>query len=209
MCRGGLVVVCSAVACLAPVGTAVSGSPNLDKLVFRAGQVSPGYKLETLPDGRCVRGCVTLDLCAFTFPSEELRTARLQVDYVRKGAPGVSNEVVSYQPGGAKQALREITHAANDCPTGPVGSPIAGLKVTYRIRRISDPRLLPGYLAVRVHISGKVNGRQREVTAIGIYQARGDIFTGVYTNGSGSITSQQRIGLHAAEESVKNLKHLG
>lgn len=201
-----LVVIAAVVIGLGVVGTADSGTPNLDKIVLRAGQVGPGYKLVTRPDSRCVKGCVTLDLCGATFPNEALRTARLQVNYTRPGKTELSNKVVTYRPGGAKQALREVTRVAAHCPRGPVGTPVQGLKVTYRLERISDPRLLPGYLAVRVHVTGTVNGVTHHVTAVGVYQIDGNTFSGVYTNGFGTITEQQRLALHAAEQSVANLK---
>ena len=145
-----------------------------------------------------------LDLCGSSFASENLRTARLQVNYVRRGKTGVSNEVVSYRPGGARQANREVTDAAAHCPTSPVSSP--GGKITWRLHRITDRRLLPGYLAVRAHFSAEVNGKQRQWDAIGVYQFENNVFSGVYTNGVGSIAAQQRIALHAAEQSAANLK---
>ena len=85
-------------------------------------------------------------------------------------------------------------------------SPIAGAPpVTYRLTMITDPRLLPGYLAVRVHLRGKYKGKIFVVNAVGVYQVKGNVFSGVYTNGRGTMAAQLRLGLHAAEESAKNL----
>jgi hypothetical protein len=203
-----LLVVTALVACSGVlVGGAGSAAPKLDKIVLRPSQVGPGYKLVMRSDSRCVHGCVTLDLCGSNFASESLRTARLQVNYVRKGKTGVSNEVVTYRSGGARQANREVTDAAAHCPTGPVSSPVGGVgKITWRLQRITDRRLLPGYLAVRAHFSARVNGKQRQSDAIGVYQFENNVFSGVYTNGVGSIATQQRIALHAAEQSAANLK---
>jgi hypothetical protein len=190
-------------------GGAGSAAPKLDKIVLRPGQVGAGYKLVMRSDGRCLQGCVTLDLCGSNFPSEKLRTARLQVNYRLTGKPVVSNEVVTYRPGGAAQALREITHAATHCPTGPIPSPVAGVsEVTFRVQRITDPHLLPGYLAVRVHFTEEGRGRRYQVDGVGVYQFRHNVFSGVYTNFTRRrpIAPQQRLAMHAAEQSAANLK---
>ena len=184
-------------------------SSVLNRVVLRPSQVGPGYRLEQRPDGQGVRGFVTLDLCGFKFPSERLRTARLQVSYVRPGgAVQVSNEVVTYRPGGAQQALREVAHAARHCPHHPVGSTVAAIpKLTYRIAWIHDRRLLPGAVALRVRASGMLNGKRVVVFTLGIYQVRKNVLSGVYTYGR-SIRAQLPVGLHAAAESALNLKRL-
>ena len=181
----------------------------LNRVVLRASQVGPGYRLAQRPDGQGVSGSVTLDLCGFKFPSERLRTARLQVIYVRPaGAVEVSNEVVTYRPGGAQQALREVAHAARHCPHHPVGSAVAAIgKLTYRIAWIHDRRLLPGAVALRVRASGMLNGKRVVVFTLGIYQVRKNILSGVHTYGR-SIRAQLPVGLHAAAESALNLKRL-
>ena len=60
-------------------------------------------------------------------------------------------------------------------------------------------------LAVRVHLRGKYKGKIFVVNAVGVYQVKGNVFSGVYTNGRGTMAAQLRLGLHAAEESAKNL----
>jgi hypothetical protein len=187
-------------------GAATRGEPNLDALILRAAQVGAGYHLLQRSDGHGARGYVTLDLCGFAFPSENLRTGRLQVDYVHTGtAVRASNEVVTYQAGGARQALREVTRAARHCPLGPVGSNVKGVPpFTFRVGEIRDARLLPQHLALRVHFSGTVKGKHVEGTVIAVYQIRGDVLSGVYAY-EGTIANRIRICLHAAEESAKNL----
>jgi hypothetical protein len=185
---------------------ATRGEANLNGLILRAAQVGSGYHLQQRPDGHGA-GYVTLDLCGFAFPSESLRTDRLQVNYVHSGkAVQASNEVVTYRTGGARQALAEVTHAARHCPRGPVGSNVKGVPpLTYRISEIRDARLLPQHLALRIHFSGTVNGKHREDTVIGVYQIRQDVLSGVYAY-EGTVADRIRICLHAAEESAKNLK---
>jgi hypothetical protein len=181
----------------------------LTQVVLRPSQVGPGYRLQQRPDGHGVFGLVTLDLCGFTFPSERLRTDRLQVNYVRRGAAvQLSNEVVTYRPGGARQALREVAHAARHCPRTPVGSTVAGVpKLTYRIGWVHDRRLLPGAVALRVRASGMQNGKRLVLTTLGVYQVRGNVLSGVYTYGR-SFRAELPIGLHAAAQSALNLKRL-
>jgi hypothetical protein len=160
-------------------------------------------------DGHGVRGFVTLDLCGFSFPSERLRTARLQVNYVRSGnAVRLSNEVVAYRRGGAQQALREVAHAARHCPRKAVGSTVAGIgPVTYRIGWLGDRRLLRGSVALRIHVAGVRNGRHVEMTSLVVYQARRNVLSGLYTYGR-RFRAQLPVGLHAAAASAANLRRL-
>ena len=194
-----------AVSLLAAAAPAAA-APGLRSIVLAPAQVGTGYRMSVIPGGTLVTGQVTLDLCSSSFPSEKLRVARLQVSYAKPGAKlQVSNEVVRYKPGGARQALREVANAANHCPRGPVPGPVAGgPPVVYRIGRVTDSHLL----AVRVRITARNHAETVVVNAVGIYQAKGDVFSGVYTNGSGTIAAQLKLGLHAAEESAGNLRRL-
>jgi hypothetical protein len=200
----------SALVALLCAASATAATPNLRRIVLSPAQVGPGYRMTVIARGTEVRGQVTLDLCGFTFPSEKLRVARLQVAYTRPRDPvQLSNEVVRYEPHGARQALREVAHAARHCPRGPVLSNVAGAPLlTYRIRAISDTHLLPGYVAFRLHYSGIYRGRKILGNAVGIYQAKGDVLSGVYTNGGGAIAAQLRACRHAAEQSALNLTRL-
>lgn len=93
------------------------------------------------------------------------------------------------------------------CPRGPVASTIAGVgPLTYRIAKFNASGLLPGAIALQVHMTGKVQGHKINTTFISIYQARADTLSGVYTSG-GSLSARMKIGLHAARESAKNLLH--
>jgi hypothetical protein len=204
----GLVVLVGVSATLSGVAAGVpSAAPSPSRLVLKASQVGPEYRLRSRPDGQGVKGYVTLDLCGFTFPSEALRTQRLQVNYVRAGSPlGLSNEVVVYRPGGTQKVLRELRHAVSHCPTGPVGSHIAGFgPVTYRLKTLHPRRLLPGSIVLRVHVVGKASGRHIDLTVVTIYQTSGTVLSGIYTSG-GPILAQERLGAHAAAESAKRLR---
>lgn len=189
-----------------------SGTPDVRNLILQPTQVGTGYQLLTRADGLGVTNTVTLDLCGVkNYPSEKLRTTRLQVNYAAKGIKlGLSNEVVTYKTGGAKQAMREVTQHATHCPTTPVVTGEAGVPpLRFTITRISDSRLLKGYLAVRVRARGTVtaNGKTQKVDQISyaIYQSLGDVLSGTYSYGPNT-AGQLAFALHAAEQSGQNLE---
>ena len=93
----------------------VASPPDVQKLVLTPTQVGPSYVMIQRSDGRGVKNTVTLNVCgaASTYPSESRRLTRLQVDYLKqKSTLGLSNEVVTYRPGGAAQAMREVLQGA-------------------------------------------------------------------------------------------------
>src|SRR5262249_62410931 len=70
----------------------------------------------------------TLDLCNAPFPSERLRSARLQlVDVNAAGNASLSTEAVLYRsPKAAAGAFAEIRKARAECPRTPVTGPAGG-----------------------------------------------------------------------------------
>jgi hypothetical protein len=190
--------------------SAVSAATPLSTIVLRPAQVGFGYRLEMRSDSHCVARCVTLDLCGFTYSSEQLRTARLQVDYDRnQHAPGLSNEVVSYQRGGASQAMREVDYAVANCPKGPARSTVQGVPpLTYRLKRLRAPRLLPGYIALQERVTGKVGKRTITQTTLSIYQSHGNVLSAIYTTAPKGVTfaTQAKFAFRVAQASATNLK---
>lgn len=197
-------------AVLAVTATAASasrtGAGELDKLVLRASQLGPGYKLLHRSDGRGANAFVTLDLCGYRFTSEARRIGRLQVNYDGAGTViKYSNEVVSYVPGGTRLALRELNQAVNRCPSGPVPSTVQGVPpLTYRITRLSAAGLLPGAVALRINVSGVYKGKRFSETDAAIYQVHGNVLSGLYAYG-GSVKQRERAALRAAKQSRANL----
>jgi hypothetical protein len=196
---------------LAASATAASAGPtahvDLDRLVLRASQLGPGYKLlHRSADGRGADGFVTLDLCGYRFTSEARRTDRLQVNYDRPGAViKYSNEVVSYAPRGTRLALRELNQAVNRCPARPVDSTVQGVPpLTYRIKRLSTAGLLPGAVALRINVSGVYKGKRFSQTDAAIYEVHGDVLSALYAYG-GSVKERERVALRAAKQSRANL----
>jgi hypothetical protein len=196
-----------ALAALAAFVVAPVTTPNVARLVLQPAQVGKGYVMLARTDGKGVKGQVTMNLCGTAYPSEQLRTTRLQVNYLKARATiGVSNEVVTYRAGGAAQAMREAMQHAATCPNHPIDSGVKGLpKLTFRITRITDPRLLKGYLAVRIDVSGTVKGKRVGQTSYAVYQRRGNVLSGVYSFGT-TTAGQRELCLHAAEESARNLR---
>ena len=194
----------------------VTGPPNVTKLILAPSQVGTGYVLLHRTDGSGVKNTVTLDLCGRKgYPSETLRVSRLQVNYAAQSKSlGLSNEIVVYRAGGAVQAMREVTHHADNCPNRPVSTGEAGLPpLRFTITRISDPRLLKGYVAVKIRVrgtvklkvKGKLQARKVDQTSYAVYQRLGNVLSGTYSYGPNT-AAQRRFALHAAEQSARNLR---
>ncbi|MDX6486260.1 MAG: hypothetical protein QOF43_1413 [Gaiellaceae bacterium] len=193
---------------LALIAVAAAGSPDVTKMVLTPAQVGKGYVVLQRRDGVGVKNTVTLDLCGrANYPSEKLRTARLQVNYLKQGSfLGLSNEVVAYKKGGAAQALAEAFSHARTCPHKPIvtGDPTLP-PLTFTLTRLTDSKLLKGYLAVKVRVTGTVKGKKVDETSYAVYQRIGDVLSGTYSFGPNT-AAQERFALRAAEESAKNLR---
>ncbi|HEY2073410.1 MAG TPA: hypothetical protein VGG88_07540 [Gaiellaceae bacterium] len=196
------------VAAIALAVVVAASQPNLAKLVLKATSVGAGYQLVQRTDGHGT-GQRTLDLCGTSnYASERLRVDRLQVDYGKTGAPlALSNEVVTYKAGGAAEAMREVAQHAKTCPKKPIafeGQP----PLRYTFTRVFDSKLVPGALAYRVNVSGKINGKPVSAIRYAIYQRVGSVLSGVYSyavKGEPG-AAQQAFALHAAEASAKALR---
>jgi hypothetical protein len=195
---------------LAASATAAS-TPTVAKVVLLPSQVGKGYVLVTRSDGYGLK-TRTLDLCGTkNYASESLRTSRLQVNYLKlKATLGLSNEVVTYKPGGAAQAMREVISHAVNCPRGKVDPGEDNLPpLVFTITRLKDSHLLKGYLAVRIRVTGKLrNGKHVDETSYAVYQRSGNVLSGVYSFQRPTSPAQETFCLHAAEQSARNLRKL-
>jgi len=190
---------------------AAAAAPDVEKLILQPAQVGNGYAVYQRKDGVGVKGTVTLDLCGRKgYTSEQQRVARLQVNYLKSAkTPGLSNEIVTYKRGGAALAMREVIRHAATCPHHPITTGEPGLPpLSFTITRLRDPNLLKGYLAVRVHVTGKVNGKKVDQISYAAYQRFGNVLSGIYSFGDNT-PAQLRFFLHAAEESAQNLRRGG
>ena len=186
----------------------VAAGPLLERVLLQPGQVGAGYLMSKFEQGSVVTNQVSLDLCGFRFPSESLRTGRLQVAYLHDGrVTQVSNEVVSYRGRGTVQALTELRRAVTRCPRFAVRGPVVGaVPIAHRLTRITDARLLKPYVAVVDRNTAVVNGRRAVKWNVRVYQIRGNVLSAIYTDGRGTVAAQRRVALHAASESAKNLR---
>jgi hypothetical protein len=191
----------------AMAASAFSPEKKLDRAVLKAAEIGPGSITRQIPAGDVVQGQVTLDLCGFTFRSERLRLARLQLSYIRNNGTGpfLSNEVVAYRPGGAARAMRELRTAVAHCPKGFVKSavPGAGL-IRNRFDPIKSSKFLPGTVGLIDHITEKVKKKTLHFDSLLVYQAHGNILSGVYSFGVVELPTV----VHASEQSARNLKKL-
>ncbi|HEY4413170.1 MAG TPA: hypothetical protein VGN06_09255 [Gaiellaceae bacterium] len=197
------------VALVALAAVLAASQPNLAKLVLKPGAVGSGYVLMHRPDG-VGTAQRTLDLCGtMNYPSESLRQDRLQVDYGNTRVPlGLSNEVVTYKSGGAAKAMLEVAQHAQTCPSKPIafeGQP----PLVYHFTRVTDSKLLRGYLAYRIDISGKIKGKAVTAVRYAVYQRFGNVLSGVYSYALAAgvpLAVQQAFVLHAAEASAKAIR---
>jgi hypothetical protein len=183
-------------------------APDLSHVVLTGSQVAAGYKLSSFPFGTSFIGEPTLDLCAASYPSEALRTARLQVRYTHKAkGVDVSNEVVRYSGGGAQQALGEVGDVARACAAKAAVVKQGTVTETYNVRPLTDPKLPSGAIVVKLTITVRKGKQQQSQTGVAIYQAKGNTLSGVYAFvGKGTtFADAQRVAFHAAEQSAKNL----
>jgi hypothetical protein len=195
-------------ALLAAGGAYASATVAPGKLVVKPRQVAPGYLLIPFGGGQTLQR-PTLDECNLRFPSEKLRTARDRVTFQRGQAdPTIVNEVVTYKPGGAAEALRDARAARARCPKGPVTSGGASVATTISVLHLKGA-LLPGFVALEIHVTGKVNGKAASLDGTALYQARGNVLSGVYAYAGDSPAQRISIMLHTAEESARILRTRG
>ena len=123
-------------------GSAGSTDPSasiLSRLVLRQSDV-PSTSSVVLQNGGNALAQPTLDLCNGTYPSETLRTARLQVDLNdATGNSSFSTEAVLYKNAAASaQAFRELQSVVAHCPSTPVVSPVGEPTVTTTFSKAPD-----------------------------------------------------------------------
>src|SRR5262249_23171428 len=141
--------------------------------------------------------------------SERKRVARLQVTFIKNDGTGsfLSNEVVDYKHGWAKKAMKELRHAIAVCPKGFVKSTIPGAGlINNRFDPIKSSKFLPGSVGVIDHITEKLphNKKPLRFDSLLVYQAHGNVLSGVYSFGVGRLP----LVVHAAAQSAVNLKKL-
>lgn len=156
----------------------------LSSIVLNQSDVGSTVSVELLPGGTDPENEPTLDLCNGTFPSEALRTARLQVVGVeqQRGTVGISTEAVLYRtPEAAAQAMAELKATAAGCPASPVTSPVGEPTVTTKFGPAPDADWPSVPTVERLAFDFTATddtGQARH--SIAVYLRRGRVLEGVY-----------------------------
>jgi hypothetical protein len=171
---------------LAPVTPTAPPDPSasaLPGLVVAPADVVAPVTVQSLRGGNQVTGQVTLDICNGTYPSEALRTARLQnaaVDDV--GDVVFSTEAVLYKNADATaSAFSELKATAATCPSAPVASPVGGPTVTTRFNAAPDATWPQTPTVDRVAFDIVTTDRTGlSQHSVAVYLRRGRALLGVY-----------------------------
>jgi hypothetical protein len=155
----------------------------LPGLVLRQSDVGPTETVAPIVGGTQVEAAATLDLCNGTFPSESLRTARLQVAAADAQSTAVlSTEAVLYStPSGGAQAFSELKSAAAGCPSSPVVSPVGEPTVITHFNAAPDgswPQVATVERLAFDFVTTDASGQSRHFTTA--YLRRGRTLMGIY-----------------------------
>ena len=166
----------------APSGTTDPSAPLLAQLIVSDADVAPALTVAGLQGGNSLSQ-PTLDLCNGHFPSEAMRTARLQVAAVdQQNGTVLSTEAVLYSSGaGTTAAFTELHAAAAGCPAGPVDSPVGEPAVTTRFGPAPDggwPQVPSVQRLAFAFDSTNANGETSH--SVAVYLRRGRALLGVY-----------------------------
>ena len=166
----------------APSGSRDPSAPLLAQLIVSDADVAPALTVAGLQGGNTLSQ-PTLDLCNGRFPSEAMRTARLQVAAIaRQGDTALSTEAVLYSSGaGTSAAFTELRATAAGCPAGPVDSPVGEPTVTTRFGPAPDgswPEVPSVERLAFAFDTTKTNGETSH--SVAVFLRRGRALLGVY-----------------------------
>ena len=166
----------------APSGTRDPSAPLLANLIVSNADVAPTLTVAGLQGGNTLT-VPTLDLCNGNYPSETLRTARLQVAAIdNQGDTALSTEAVLYSSGaGTTAAFSELKATAAACPDKPVDSPVGQPTVTTRFGPAPDGAWPPVPGVERLAFAFDSVSTSGETThSVAVYLRRGRALLGVY-----------------------------
>ncbi len=154
----------------------------LSSLIVKPADVAPPLTVALLPGGAGL-GVATLDLCNGSFPSDDLRTARLQdgVFDAQEDAT-VSTEAVLYGDSAATtQAFSELKSAASGCPSTPIRSPSGRDAVVTKFNPAPDGNWPQTATVNRLAYDFVTTDSSGQPThTIAVYLQRGRVLMGVY-----------------------------
>jgi len=166
----------------APAQTRDPSASLLANLIVTDADVGSSLRVAGLQGGNTL-DVPTLDLCNGTFPSEALRTARLQVSAIDdQRRTALSTEAVLYSSGaGTANAFSELKDAAAKCPSGPVESPVGLPTVTTRFGPAPDTAWPQVPTVERLAFSFDSTDATGETDhSVAVYLRRGRALLGVY-----------------------------
>jgi hypothetical protein len=169
-------------------GQGVTDSRVLQQVSLQPAELQPGFTVAPITGGDQVEGQVTLDLCAATFPSEDLRRSRLQVSAVDQSGTGLGlgTEAVLYKDEAATaQGFRELRSARDKCPDKFVQSGQEGVPpLKYRFERAPDTSWTDVPSVTRLAFQFTLTDQQGETAhALIVFLRRGRLLVGVYAFG--------------------------
>jgi len=156
----------------------------LQSLVLSQSDVPTTYVVQEIAGGDQVdSGDATLDLCNGAYPSESLRTARLQVAaFDSEGNEALSTEAVLYKNSAATaQAFSELRSVVAGCPSTPVVSPIGEATVTTMFNPPPDGSWPQTPTVDRqAYDFNSTDDSGNSVHSVAVYLRRGRVLMGVY-----------------------------
>jgi hypothetical protein len=147
--------------------------------------------------GRSVTDQATLDWCNFSYTSETLRAARVQVQYTSATSIPAGNEFVRYQTGGTTKAWSELQQAVSGCPAV---SQADGFTYSQVVRGQHEGNLVSRQLVLSYQVIDASGQLALPWQAV-VYQFDGNYFSGVYVYGhsrSLALTEALRLGAVSA-----------
>lgn len=169
------------------VPRAVSSDPDassLSSIVLTQADVPATVVVAPISGGEDVTGQTTLDLCNGTFPSESLRTARLQVAAYDSVSTEelLSTEAVLYGTASdTVQAFAELKSVAANCPSTPVVSPVGEPTATTTFNAAPDAGWPQAATVTRQAYDFTSTDEQGNTSHnVAVYLRRGRVLMGVY-----------------------------
>jgi hypothetical protein len=157
-------------------------SAALSRIGLTQQDVGSTVNVQTISQGRSL-GQPTLDVCNGTYPSESLRTSRLQVAASDGQANTLlSTEAVLYRNAAAtQQAFSELAATASNCPSTPVPSPVGQPTVITKFNAAPDGSW-PQVQGVQRQAYDFVttDGSGQTTHSVAVYMRRGRILLGLY-----------------------------
>ena len=166
----------------APAQTRDPSASLLANLIVTDADVGSTLRVSGLQGGNTL-DVPTLDLCNGTFPSEAMRTARLQVSAIdAQRRTALSTEAVLYSSGaGTTDAFAQLKDTAAKCPPGPVESPVGLATVTTRFGPAPDVNWPQVPTVERLAFSFDSTDATGETDhSVAVYLRRGRALLGVY-----------------------------